>query len=55
MFSDKMTEKGRNTAIKIERYKDNAFTRIWLACSILMCGFEKKELLKAVRILLKNA
>ena len=54
MFSDKMTEKGRNTAIKIERYKDNAFTRIWLACSILMCGFEKKELLKAVRILLKN-
>lgn len=55
MFSDKMTEKGRNTAIKIERYKDDAFTRIWLACSILMCGFEKKELLKAVRILLKNA
>ena len=55
MFSDKMTEKGRNTAIKIERYKDDAFTRIWLACSILMCGFEKKELLKAARILLKNA
>lgn len=55
MFSDKMTEKGRNTAIKIERYKDDAFTRVWLACSILMCGFEKKELLKAVRILLKNA
>lgn len=55
MFSDKMTEKGRNTAIKIERYKDDAFTRIWLACSILMCGFEKKELLKSVRILLKNA
>lgn len=55
MFSNKMTEKGRNTAIKIERYKDDAFTRIWLACSILMCGFEKKELLKAVRILLKNA
>ena len=50
-----MTEKGRKTAVRIEHYKHSVVSRIWLACSILMCGFEKKELLKAVKILLKNA
>lgn len=55
LFSDKMTEKGRKTAVRIEHYKHSVVSRIWLACSILMCGFEKKELLKAVKILLKNA
>ena len=50
-----MTESGKSLTIRVQNYKENIMIRIWLAASLMKPGFEKKELLKAIRILLKNA
>ena len=50
-----MTESGKSLTIRVQNYKDNIMIRIWLAASLMKPGFEKKELLKAIRVLLRNA
>lgn len=54
-YENWMTESGKSLTIKVQNYKESIMMRIWLAASLMKPGFEKKELLKAIRILLKNA
>jgi rhamnosyltransferase len=54
-YEQHMSETGRTLVLNVQQYKKNFAIRMRLAGSLMKGGFEKKELLKAIRILMKKA
>lgn len=54
-YEECMSEKGRVLVTNVQQYKKKFVIRMRLAGSLMKGGFEKKELLKAIKIFIKKA